>query len=155
LSVGVTVIRADLTGGPRLLSGLAVQTVCPDIAWSPDGRQLAYRQGLDDGATGNIRVVVMNSNGSNAHRRTGSKVVEMYPVWSPSGDRIAFGRRVAGDPTNGSPLFQLVVVHPDGTGAVNVDAPDPIDYAGWTWSPDGTQLLVISASGSYLLDPSG
>jgi Tol biopolymer transport system component len=68
------------------------------IAWSPDGRQLAYER--------SSRIVVMKSDGSGRRFIAGGR----DPVWSPDGRRIVF---LAEEPPGGG---QLRSIRPDGTG---------------------------------------
>ncbi len=152
----VYLVAADGEGLPqRLSAAVPSNLICPDIAWSGDGRQLAFRRGSDDGPFGGVRIWIINSDGSNEHRLTTSHEVEMNPVWSPAGDRIAFGRRF-GQTADGIPTFKLVIVDLDGSHEVTISGIAPLLYASWEWSPDGAQLLVQTASGgAYLVDPAG
>ncbi len=140
----------------QLSQALSGDLVCPDVAWSPDGRTLAYRRGTDDGPTGGIRVWLLDANGRNERRLTDSNAVEMNPLWSPNGDRIAFGRRVGQDRSNGAPTFQLVIVDPDGRNEVAINGIAALWYGSWAWSPDGHQLLVQTQDNdNYLVDAAG
>lgn len=58
-----------------------------DLAWSPDGTQIAFaafEQYVQD-------IYLMNRDGSNLIRVTNSLAYDEHPVWSPTGDEIAFG----------------------------------------------------------------
>jgi Tol biopolymer transport system component len=60
---------------------------------------------------------------------------DYHPLWSPSGDRLAFVR--------GAGAFDVFVIGADGSGMIQVtSAPEYEELAGWT--PDG-QHLVYSA----------
>src|SRR5262245_44944689 len=55
------------------------------VAWSPDGAQLA---GASDG-----HIVVMNPDGSGVRQVTsGPDAVDETPTWSPDGSKLAFAR---------------------------------------------------------------
>jgi len=152
----VYVVAADGKSQPRQLSeALDGDLVCPDIAWSPDGRRMAYRRGSGDGPTGGVRVWTIDADGRNERRLTTSTTVEMNPMWSPGGDRIAFGRRVGQD-ANQIPTFQLVIVDPDGGSEITIAGLPPLLYGSWIWSPDGSQLLVQTTNAeNFLVDPLG
>lgn len=70
----------------------SVDQLCP--AFSPDGRSLAYGQVDHSGATPTTEVVVASVNGEGEMSevfRVDVGVAPPCPVWSPDGDRIAFG----------------------------------------------------------------
>ena len=69
-----------------------VDQLCP--AFSPDGRSLAYGQVDHSGATPTTKLVVASVNGEGEVSevfRIDVGVAPPCPVWSPDGDRIAFG----------------------------------------------------------------
>lgn len=82
-------------GEPRRVIGTDTDNVdqlCP--AFSPDGRSLAFGQADQSGATTTTAVVVASVNGEGDvsevfHVDVGA--APPCPVWSPDGDRIAFG----------------------------------------------------------------
>ena len=49
------------------------------LAWSPDGRQIAFTSGRD----GNEEIYVMSPDGSNQTNLTNNPADESYPDWSP------------------------------------------------------------------------
>src|SRR5438034_5110545 len=60
------------------------------MAWSPDGKLIAYSDEEDD----NIGIFLMSSAGSDSRRLTTApqKTSEKYPAFSPDGEQIAFVR---------------------------------------------------------------
>ena len=85
---GIYTMRAD-GSAVRLLRGGIQSRGGGDLAWSPDGRRLAFMNG---GA-----IWVMNAEGSDLLRLTprvpgkfGLFVGWMSPTWSPDGKRIAY-----------------------------------------------------------------
>jgi len=150
---GVWVVPADGSAAPRRLSHAAgLDGAFADIAWSPDGRHLTYRAGQPDGFT----IYEIDADGTNERELSAPTASAVCASWSPSGDRILYGAKVAGSDTDGSGQYQLEVVAPDGSGARIVKAPAPISFCDWSWSPDGLTIMAGTiATGVYLLDPAG
>ncbi|GGB75974.1 hypothetical protein N798_13245 [Knoellia flava TL1] len=125
------------------------------IAWSPDGRTLAYEGGegeprqirVVDADGGNDRVLVADAGQANHG---------IGPVWSPRGDRIAYQRLL---PTPGE-LHEVVLVGAT-DGSETVIAPPRTDLRIWhpfsvSWSPDGAALLYVAwGVGGGPNDPGG
>ena len=118
------------------------------LTWSPDGSTLAYQGGEDDAST--LRLVdadgaderVLVANPGEANHGIG-------PVWSPTGDRIAYQRLIGGGERHEVVLVRVAdetetVIAPPAT-----DGPDgPTRWYPYyvTWSPDGTTLLYSAWS---------
>src|SRR5687767_12611340 len=66
---------------PRQLVPSSVSRSVGPVAWSPDGRRLAFLDQQD-------RLSVVNSDGS-GHRVIANHVWRLKPSWSPSGEEIA------------------------------------------------------------------
>ncbi len=134
---------------PRRVIGTdtdGVDQLCP--AFSPDGRSLSYGQVDQSGATPTTAVVVASVNGE-------GDVSEVFrvdvgeappcPVWSPDGDRIAFGvpQTSVINPTQsaaGSEVWILTLADRSITVLPDLLATD------LEFSPDGSLLAVASGS---------
>ena len=101
-----------------------------DVAWSPDGRRLAFVRSGGEAAPPNLWI--MNADGSNAAIVPGAQGLES-PDWSPDGQQLA-GALQSG--------FELAVVHADGTGMHGLPGSSGItNLERPSWSPDGSSLL--------------
>ncbi len=101
-------------------------------AWSPDGQQIAFTR---LGPQGEVRIVVMNADGSAKHAVTPTLAHpgDRAPtaLWSPDGQRIAFWDD-----------FAIYVVDADGSGLRRLTRNA---FEGPSWSPDGRKLLFLRA----------
>ena len=100
---------------------------CPDPAWSPDGRQLAF-------ANYDYGLNVVNADGTNLTRL---EAKGMAPVWSPDGQEIAF--------TAHPSQHELVigVMNRDGTDLRLLTNNEGGDQRP-AWSPDGQHIAFVS-----------
>jgi Tol biopolymer transport system component len=126
----VYVMNADGSGQRKLTHTPAAGE--GDPAWSPDGQQIAFTR---LGPPGEVRIVVMNPDGSAKHAVTPTLA---HPgdrgptaVWSPDGQRIAFWDD-----------FAIYVVNADGSGLRRLTRNA---FEGPSWSPDGRKLLFVRA----------
>ena len=119
------------------------------LTWSPDGSTLAYT-GTGDGQSGPDGLWLVDPDGTNERLLVadlGQAIHGIGPVWSPTGDRIAYQRLISSP----GERHEVVLVNvPDGTEKVieppKTDGPDgPVWYPySVTWSPDGTTLLYTA-----------
>ena len=109
------VISSNGTGRRQLTEGFADDH---DIAWSPDGRRLAFvrdiRVGMDRGDWVTRPVIyVVGVDGSGLLRLSPRRVLfDEDPMWSPNGRQIVFTRNVRSDT-----LGDIWLMNADGTGA--------------------------------------
>jgi len=82
------------------------------------------------------------------------------PAWSPRGDRIAFlalPSAIAEGRATGAPYLDLHVVRPDGSGRMNLTQglTGPGSILGFSWSPDGTKIVVAARGHLFVLAVDG
>src|ERR1700683_3617118 len=131
-----------------------------DIAWSPDGKRIAF---LSDAATnGQLQLFVANVADGSAKQLTHLKGFLASPAWSPNGQIIALlftenatraaGPLVAEIPDEGvvSEEFleqRLTMVDP-ATARVRQLSPADMYVYEFDWAPDSKRLVVTAAHGN-------
>jgi Tol biopolymer transport system component len=143
---GIYTINADGTNEAHL-------TNSPDpgaLAWSPDGKKITYVEWGGEQSGGTTDIFVMNADGSGRRRLANRWANEGNPVWSPDGEKIAFGVQNI----NGS--TDIFVMNSDGTGRTHL-ASSPRYLQGATWSPDGKKVAFMKdvTSDVYVMDADG
>ena len=136
---GIVILR-----GERVLRRLPLGT--GGLAWSPDGRRLAY---ADGGVDASSLWVVRIGDGSRT-QLVGGEDNNVYPVWAPDGSRIYY-EHGSFDDSDG-----LRAIAPDGTGDAKITNNDwagggLFDFEGKNdrWldtariSPDGTRIAYL------------
>jgi TolB protein len=100
-----------------------------DPSWSPDGQHIAFTR---TGPPGELRIVVMNADGSAKHAVTPTSIhtgdAGITAAWSPDGRRIAFDDHYA-----------IYVLNADGSGLRRLAQ----NAAFGSWSPDGRKLIFV------------
>jgi dipeptidyl aminopeptidase/acylaminoacyl peptidase len=129
------------------------------IAWSPDGRQLAFLSDCEK--NDQLQLYVAPAGGGSARQLTHLKGLLAVPHWSPDGKRIAilFTENLphsAGplDPVPAesgvleSKIFeQRLAVVDVATGAVRQLSPKELYVYEYDWSPDGLSFAATAAPG--------
>jgi dipeptidyl aminopeptidase/acylaminoacyl peptidase len=163
----------DGEASPLCVDGIAVHTgvFAGSLAWSPDGTRLAYTENHTDGTTrvhvlhgGSMpgfgfgwspdghRLAVAGAGVVEVRRLDGSLVTTLdtdrwtyAPEWA--GDRIAYAAS-SGD----GETYEVVTVHPDGTGrtVLGTDA-----YARYALAPDGSRAAYAGPAGLVTSAPDG
>jgi TolB protein len=100
-----------------------------DPSWSPDGQHIAFTR---TGPPGELRIVVMNADGSAKHAVTPTSIhtgdAGITAAWSPDGRRIAFDDHYA-----------IYVLNADGSGLRRLAQ----NATFGSWSPDGRKLVFV------------
>ncbi|HSE65763.1 MAG TPA: Ig-like domain-containing protein, partial [Gemmatimonadales bacterium] len=115
------------------------------LAWSPDGRQIAFDKLYVPDDTWHINVA--NADGSNLVSLTPLGASERLPAWSPDGQRIYFVQIPQ------QPVQQVGVMNADGTNRVTI-ATLPDGAVVGPWSPDRSKLAFSIGDDIYVLDTS-
>ena len=116
------------------------------IAWSPDGSQIAFFSD-GDGRDNYYDIHVAKADGSGSPIRVSYTGNARQPAWSPDGRSIAFSDEF------------LYTVHPDGTELRALTGTGRSEYP--TWSPDGSKIAFSHtlgfgfATNIYVVNPDG
>ncbi len=123
------------------------------LAWSPDGSQIAYVcAAIGNNGRAVIRrghvstaIHIIDADGTHPRQLRTGTFSAAWPSWSPAGARIAFSTMTSTNPKHPDGLRHSAVYTIDLTGAdrrlVATDAVAP------TWSPDGSAIAFRSACG--------
>ena len=128
----------------RVVDGLAN---CCDLAWSPDGQELAFSIYNSDSF---LDIYTIDINGSNLTNITNNPTShDTKPSWSPDGSRIAFASKRVAD------REQIFLMNSDGTGQTLVPT-DPSRLAAYpSWSSTGLSLLFSMNAEIYVVNTDG
>ena len=136
------IVVTDANGSnPVQLTSGSTRNLFP--AWSPDGSKIYFTSNRDDPLYSDV--YRMNADGSTVVRLTASVgLTEYMPMPSPAGTKLAWA-------TDG---FEITVANADGSNPVSVTG---VVAPAWlaSWSPDGTELLISTASNLARVKPDG
>jgi Tol biopolymer transport system component len=131
------------------------------LTWSPDGSTLAYQGGEND----TDELWLVDADGTNERLLTdvGNANHGIGPVWSPTGERIAYQRLCCGRVETHEVVLvnvadgnETVIAPPQRDGP---NGPESVYPYFVTWSPDGTTLLYSAwnnlGDGGLTGSPSG
>jgi Tol biopolymer transport system component len=131
-----------------------------DLAWSADGRQLAFLS--NSGTPGQLQLYVADISGGAARKLTHVKGFLSSPAWSPDGKTLAMlftenAPRAAGPLMPETPdegvvsetvYEQRLALVDAATGRVRPLSPADMYVYEFDWSPDGKRLITTAAHGS-------
>jgi len=97
--------------------------------------------------TGNYDVYTMNADGSAVTNLTNDAAIDIQPVWSPDGRKLAFVS------TRGGPTGDVWVMNADGTGMTRVTTLGNVGKP--AWSPDGKQIAFTQGGDLWTVNADG
>ena len=126
------------------------------MSWSPDSRKIAFTSNTD----GNWDIWVVPASGGVAERMVDWPEIDVWPDWSPDGERIAFMSSKAR--TRGGGPWNIWVID----ASLPKDAPLPGPASGgeatWLaeggapdWSPDGSEVLFSQEDNIWRVPAAG
>jgi dipeptidyl aminopeptidase/acylaminoacyl peptidase len=168
-------VEAGAESGVIQVAGLATPdatpvrvTACPALsacdesalAWSPDGKRLAFLSNAGEGSQ--VQLHVVDASGGEARKLTGFQGPLAAPKWSPDGSTLAVlimqgeGAEQAKGPTGPAsretgvvreshPLRRVALVSV-ADGGHRVVSPKDLYVYEYAWSPDGTRLALTAAA---------
>jgi Tol biopolymer transport system component len=104
----IYVMNADGLQLKRLTNSPEVDTL---PSWSPDGKQIAFvrynlLEGRGDERFKNAEIYIMNADGSGQRRLTDNAESDLFPSWSPDGQKIVFYSKRDGN-------HEIYIMNPD------------------------------------------
>ena len=115
-----------------------------DIAWSPDGTQVALVARWD----GDDEIYVINNDGTDLTQLTFNSASDWHPAWSPDGSQIVFASMRDPVPNYEGPPPEIYVMNADGTRQTRLTRNNTSDHSP-DWSPDGSKIVFASFHFSY------
>jgi Tol biopolymer transport system component len=139
----IYLIGADGSGRRPLVSGASDL----GLAWSPDGRQLAFTAGKERESFGKTEIRIAAADGSGVRLLTrGPSHTASNPTWSPDGKRIAFDAWNYREERD-----SIYVINADGTGLRQLTRSG--ENVWLDWSPDGRWIAfdryIYTKAGDY------
>lgn len=112
-------------------------------AFHPRTGALVYVRATPDKAKNTTKRVLWLRSAAGAHKRYSAGTgVDRTPRWSPDGSALAFLSNRGGDG------MQLYLMDTDG-GEAALLASTPTGFSDFVWSPDGSQIVCVSAASPF------
>ena len=129
------------------LRGVAAQESARRSSSGVNGKIAFQSTQGGDGFTNDI--YVMDADGRRQTRLTDDPADDVFGLWSPQGDRIAFlsSRRGAG--------YEIYLMNADGSSQRPLRDASPVKTDGFVWSPDGTRLAYVLGGNVYVVAADG
>ena len=127
----IYVMRADGVGSPRQLTGDTASDRLP--RWSPDGKWIA----VFSNRSGPLQIWKIHPDGSGLTQVTDAPTNMAYPVWAPSGTRMAAATPL-GD--SGTMVYLLDPTRRWNEQQPEILPPDSLPFGPHSWSPDGRRI---------------
>ncbi len=141
--------NVNLYGVPALggSSRQIVSDIASAVAFSPDGKRMAYRRTINE--KGEDQILLANADGTGEQvifrHESGTNGLSTDPSWSASGDLIAVGALQLGSK---DALVSILVLMPDGKLVKSL--PLPLLIYDLAWLPDSSGLLFVGAEKSTI-----
>jgi Tol biopolymer transport system component len=103
------------------------------LAWSPDGKQIAFVDGIDKGSA----IFTVDTDSATVKQLTQYETRDLDPQWSPDSTRIAFT-------TNRDGFQEIYTMLRDGTDLKRLTHTDNLNDLQPAWSPDGKRIAYIT-----------
>ena len=114
------------------------------IAWSPDGRQIAFESDRD---RDDPEIYLINAvDGTNMQRLTFTRALDEVPAWSPDSKRIIFSSDMHANPQSGE--YDIYIMNRDGSNQKRLTNFDKQD-TNPSMSPDGSMIVFESWQNGY------
>jgi Tol biopolymer transport system component len=131
--VDIYSVNIDGTNQKELLK----EAMC--LSWNPNGQQYIFNRG-------NIpQIMKMNADGSNINPffASGNTFrIDLFPVWSPDGNRLLFTKPSA-QKGSSSMNYEIFTASDTGENEKQLTNYSGMDMA-YSWSPDGKQIVFMS-----------
>jgi beta-lactamase regulating signal transducer with metallopeptidase domain/Tol biopolymer transport system component len=140
---GIQMMPAE-GGEPKLLTSPADAVAFGSIAWSPDGRLLAYFSADREWSPDSLKLKVIPAQGGESRvvgkmERIG---VNTEMVWSPDSKRIALNGKLY------DKVIKIMSVDDGSTADLKLDLVDPSSIWHLDWSHDGSRFVFAGCQGS-------